>query len=611
MAQYPSTKGMGYAGSFRSDQIPRAADNEQQLIYVYDNGDGKYLYSDGTSWQTFGSSEQVAPDWKVGVIGASTDERENVLYGVVNSSWSRRRINGVGTATFLTSTTLDTVTNLGRPFRLTADKFPQIEGTFQVQTIVPSSGGHLITYIDDRDDLAASAIPSSTQIYYVDPAFYTVSSGSLAHTSMCMGGRISPVIVATGGTNIVDDWADPTTIQYNRVDQLLSQGPFGAIIIGSGIIGNAVLAGYGEDIVYAALDKLCKRLRGAGRRIYVETMTADRNVAANSSSTIRSTQQGQVFTAANRLNRRIWRDLPKSNPHVKVMAVNEAVTTSYLATGGAQADIDNAWPLVSIMNSDGTHKAYGASRLIGIARARAMMDDFLAWAPEEAIAPDNVWNATFADTSGNPNFNAHSAWWDKTGTAMPTISSGASVTGLAPQGCTIAVASVSGSMSGTSSVVLNQEGGYDWLTLFSDTGAGSAQGETVTWTDAGFTGQKLLGQLKANPGKTLDIVVPVCLSDFPEDSVVSWGCALFLDYGAGLLPHCGVQNIGLFRQAAIGRAMDAGFDGPLRFPVTTVPLDAASLQDAQLQFTLTATPNTSVGTALQFVWRRGTRVDIY
>lgn len=610
MSTFPPSVGFGFLGAFAADRLPTPqTSNELQVIYVYDSGDGAYMYSNGSEWRPLGGDELAHPRNSLGILGASTTERMNILYACANSTYSRRKVNGVGTATIRTNTPIETVLNSGRKFRLTCDKFPQIEGTFTLLSATSESGGHRLTWIDDRDDLGPSAIPGGANIHYVDPQFYSCSSGVMSHFSMCSGARVAPTIVACGGTNIIDQWSFPSSIQYNRIDQLLSQGPFGAIVIGAGVLGDALLAGYGADAIYDSLKTMCRRLRGAAPRIFVETPTASRNIVPSSGAPWDSGTMGGIYTAGAIVQRRIWRDLVAECPNVTVIPVNETLATNYVGTySGADTDVTNGWPPADNMNSDGTHYAYGNSRQMGATWAQYVGPEFLPWRSGANAAPDNVWNAPYADPDGNYNPNAHSNWYP----AVPTVAVGVSgVSGVMPQGCSVVLANVNVNMSGTSAVVANGVGGYDWIMTFADVGAGSNSGEIITLRDGGFTAQKLLTQLQNNPGKTLEIRARPMVADFIDNTVKAWGCTLMLDYGSGLLPYCGADDLGLFKQGAIGRAMNSGFDGPLFFPATTVPLDSASLVDAQLQFTLYCTPNVSVGTNMTFGLRAGARVDIY
>jgi hypothetical protein len=609
MSTFPPSVGFGFLGAFAADRMPSPlVSNELQLIYVYDSGNGAYMYSDGTQWKPLGGDELAKPRYRVGILGASTTERMNVLYACANSTYSRRKVNGVGIATVRTNTPIETVLNVGRKFRLTCDRYPQIEGTFTLLSATVESGGHRLTWVDDRDDLGPSAIPGSANIHYIDPQLYTCSSGVMSHLSMCSGGRVDPVIVAVGGTNIVDDWSAPSSISYNRIDQLLSQGPFGAVVIGAGVFGDALLAGHGADEIYDALKTMCRRLRGAAPRVFVETPTSSRNVIPSSNAPFDSGTMGGIYTAGAIVQRRIWRDLVAECPNVTIIPVNETLTTTVVGTySGSDVDVTNGWGPADNFNSDGTHYAYGNARAMGATWARILNTEFLPWRPDAGSAPDNVWSAPYVDPDGNFNPNAHSAWYG----TVPTISSGATVTGVMPQGCAVSVANGTVNMSGTSAVVFNPEGGSDWILTFVDTGAGSGAGQIITLKDGGYTGQKLLTKLQANPGKALEIWVNPMLSDFIDNTMKAWGCTLMLDYGSGLLPHCGTDDLGLYKQGAIGRAMNAGFDGPFRMPTTTVPLDSASLVDAQLQFTLYAVPSVSVGTNVTFGLRVGSRVDIY
>jgi hypothetical protein len=601
--------GEGFIGAFQSALLPSAANYPLKTAYVYDSGSGLYMYSDGVRWKPFGNSERATIGYRVGVCGASTAERFNVLAGCDQTTYSRTKVNGVGTATIRTNAALPNLTQIGRKFRITSDKDPRIEGFFTIQSVVPEAGATRLTWIDDRDDLGPSSLPASDAINYVDPYFYTVSSGILAHASILLGGRLDPVVVACGSTNIIDDWSLNSQLPYNRIDQLLAQGPFAAIVVGAGIFGNAFLAGYGGDTVYASLVKLVNRLRGAAPHIFVEEPTSTRNVLANGAAAANQVpHQGMIYTAGARFLRKLWRDLAADCPFATIIPVNSVLTTPTVGTySGAQADVDNAWPPVDSMNSDGTHSAYGASRLWGAAWADVFNRVLLPWLPEVGVYPDTVWNATYADTDGNPNMNIHSNWFD----TVPTVAAGAPVTGVCPQGCTVTVANVNGSMSAVSSVVQNPEGGYDWMIQFADTGSGTNQGEIITLFDRGYTNQKLVTKLQAAAGKTLDIFVPIWCADMVENTIYAVECTLQLDYGSGLQQHCGWSDSGTFKMAGIGRAIDAGFNGVLRMPKQLVPADIANIVDAAIVMTVTVAPNQGVGLNLNFGIGAGVRVDIY
>lgn len=611
MSRFQPQQGFGYRGAFQMAQLPDPTQNETNIVYAFDNGEGAYLYSDGYQWRAFTGGIAPTPSFKIGIIGASTAERMNVLYGCDPTTYQRQvdPNSGLAIATITTNTTLDSPLNVGRQFRITCDIYPQIEGWFTIQSVSASGSGIKITYVDNREPIGRNQVPANAQVHYVDPAFYTVSSGVLTHLSMAVGGGIQPVVAATGSTNSIQQWMFPATVYYNRIDNLLSQGPFGLIVVGSGMLGDALLAGYGPEEIYASLVYICNRVVSSGTRVAVETINASRNFRPNSNNPTNGGTEGSIYQSGARLTRMIWRDLPNDIPNVIIIPVNETMVTNVVGTySGAETDVQNGWPPIDLGNSDGTHYAYGMSRLIGAgAWAPVLMREVLPWDSGCYSMPDCLWNATINDGDGNPNQNAMSAWFD----VVPTVTATSPVTGLMPQGCRIDVSHPSASAVGTSAVTSNSEKGQDWIVTYADSGSGSSAGPTITLAITGFTNQKFLTTLQANPGKTLDIRLPIFVADIIENVWLAFEAALYVDYGTGMQPFCGSCDIGLYRQAGIGRAMDAGFDGIFHFPVTQVPFDSANIVGAELRLSLFGVPSTSQGLNTSLGVRAGGRFDIY
>lgn len=601
-------QGWGYCGSFRSDQVPAAKAYAQQFAYVYDNGNGVYQYSDGVKWNQFGVNEFRLSTYRIGCIGASQTARNNPLYPCTNSTFSRTHVNGVGQGSVRVTSALDMVPSVGRRFRIYCDKYPQIEGSFNILTATAESGGTRLTYTDDREDVGPSAIPGAATIYFADPHFFTTMGGILTYASIASAGRARPVLFAVPNTNIVDDWNLSPGLQYNRVDEILALGPFGAIHVGGDLLLNALLAGYSSETIYASLVKLCNRLRGAAGRVFVEDFSNSRNVTYNSGSTLNGIVQGAIYTAGARLLRRMWRDLVTDCPNVQLVPVNMALTSGSLGSySGAQNDLDNNWPLADNMDANGNDFAYGAARQVGNLIGEIWSDAFLGWQPEVSRFPDSVWNGTVSDTSSQPNNNIHSNWFD----TVPTVAVSSTITGVAPQGCTLVLANPGLGAAGTSSVVTNPEGGFDWLVTYSET-AGVAGPTSIVLQDAGYTGQEMWRKLVVSAGKTLDIYVPIFLTGIIDNTWRSIELALLVDYGSGLVPLCGgLVEMGTFTQLAGTKNLDTGFNGVAHFPEITIPADITQTTNAVIQLRLKAVGAIAKGANTQFGINAGIRVDVY
>lgn len=499
---------------------------------------------------------------RLGIIGASTEVRAYPQWAV--SAYSR--VNGVATVV-MDYTLKDQFFLPQHRVRIACDTRADIEGAFDLlSSVTVGSTSTTVTYADPRPDIASGSMGGTAFLY--DMHGCTVTSGFGAFANLAVGGGLDIVTIATGSTNVILDWDN------ERMKQVVALGPFDAILIGCGILGNAIKGyGAGANAAYQGLSKLIERLRLAcrPRRIFVETLPLSRDVTPASST----------FAAASRLNLLLWNKLQSEHPDVVVVPVGEALVQNYCAyNANPSADVTNGWPETNALISDGVHFAFAGTRMRGMVLGDTLLRSMgRVVSPEMGMLPATRQVANVADPEGNLHPNLALGFWGNVDTTKATLS-GTGITGVGPAGASVAFEAGRGASTAVGSLRTNPNGGTDWVVAI--TGAGSASGYTFA---AELAPAWLLAALNdaTVQRRYVDLILPVTLQINPLK--VLWVSIDLVATVAGVeyILASAQATQGLYTMAAQARAMDAGYSGNMRFPRFKVPAPATAYTDARFR----------------------------
>lgn len=557
---------------------------------VWSTALGCLVYWNGQRWTAGASGRQVASaGLRMAIIGASTEARAHPMWSGTAAQY--QRVNGVVTLTV--DYVLANYPMLpGKEVRIACGNRPDVEGRFAITSCTIASGASMtVSYPDARPDVAASTLGGGIDLH--DVSCYTVSGGFPAHLNLCLGGRLELEVIATGGTNLVTDWGD------DRVDQIVARGHFDVILIGTGVIGNTI-NGFGASptTAFNALQTLIEKLRDrcAPRLILVETPSASRAITPTSS----------VYTTAQTLLRRMWTELPRLYPFVRVVPCSEAMIQNYSAFDAAPSDdVSNGWPELAALADDGVHAAYPWSAVRGEVLAETLLRHMAPHiSPEMGVLPDTNLVNTALDPDGGKNRNYAQGLWGNVAASQVTISS-AGCSGVAPAGSAVTFTAGRGTSTAVSALSTNPRGGSRW-TITID-GKGSASGYTL---QADRSPTWLLSMLNdsAVQGNYLDWFAPLSAQCgdlkliFVEVKLVATAGGVEYTLAAPL------ANQGQFHQAGIQRGMDAGFSGVLRAPRFKVPV--AAYTAAAIRVTVKEVNGSIASGRTVITWEAGERFHL-
>jgi len=497
----------------------------------------------------------VSGGLRVAFIGASTEIRAHPSWQVSAASYSRT--NGIATAV-LTYTLKDQFFLPGHKVRFCCDVRPDVEGAFELLTSTTVAGtSTTVSWPDPRPDVAAGEIVNNGFVH--DLHGWTITGGYPAFANLGVGGGLDMVVIATGSTNVIRDWDDA------RMQQIVDQGPFDAIVIGTGILGNAI-KGYaaGGNATYQGVVQLVNRLRRvcAPRVIFVETLPLSRDV----------TPAQSTFTAASRLNALLWNQLQRDCPDVAIIPCGEALVQNYCAYNAApSADVSNGWPEANALVGDGVHFAFAGSRMRGLVIADTLLRTMgRVVSPEMGMLPGTRQVATAPDPEGNYHPNQALGFWGNVDSTKATLT-GTGISGVGPAGASFTFEAGRGASTAVGALRTNPSGGTDWVVTIA--GAGSASGYTAALELAPAWLLTALNSA-ANQGRSVDLILPVTLQIAPLKILwVSIELAATVGGVEYTLAAAQAQQ-GQSTMAAEGRAMDAGYSGLMRFPRFKIPAAA-------------------------------------
>ncbi|MFZ5548083.1 MAG: hypothetical protein ACOZJX_05260 [Pseudomonadota bacterium] len=551
---------------------------------------GCVMYWDGQRWTAGAGGRQMASaGLRMAIIGASTEARAHPMWSGTAAQY--QRVSGVVTVTV--DYILANYPMLpGKEIRIGCGNRPDVEGRFAITSCSVAAGSSMtITYPDARPDVAAGTLGGGIDLH--DVSCYTVSGGFPAHLNLCMGGRLELEVIATSGTNLVTDWGDA------RVDQLVARGHFDVILIGTGVIGNTINAfGAGPAVAFSALKTLIEKLRDrcAPRLVLVETPSASRTITPASS----------VYTTAQALLRRMWTELPRLYPFVRVVPCSEAMIQNYSAHNAAPSeDVANGWPELAALADDGVHAAYPWSAVRGEVLADTLLRHMAPHiSPEMGVLPDTNLVNTALDPDGGKNRNyAQGLWGNVAGTQVTISSTGCS--GVAPAGSAISFTAGRGTSTAVSALSTNPRGGTRWAITID--GKGSASGYTL---QADRAPSWLLDMLNdpAVQGKYLDWFTPLSVQCGDLKLIYADVKLMATAGGVEYTLAAPLANQGQFHQAGILRGMDAGFAGVLRAPRFKVPI--ASFTAASIRVTVKEVNGSVASGRTVVTWEAGERFHL-
>jgi len=520
---------------------------------------GNRILVDGLPYWCISSNTAVAQDGEalstasedVLAIDASTTARANPMQSVDATTYSM--ISGL--CSFRTTTTV--TVNVGDLIRVAAARYPEIEGRFKVVSQAVESGTTRITArIQDGlmvSDKALGAVTGSgIDVHLLQ--HWSTAAGWPSMLQTAMGGRIRCITNATGSTNVAR-WNDPY-----RQAQIASYGRVGAIIIGGGIIGNSLSDGLTSAAqVMSDLETLIQYCRKFARIVYVmqpPTVTNENGISPKVTSTT------AAFTVAARVIMAMD-DLPKKYPYVRVLPVFAAELVNY--GGTTTVDITNSYSPYHTKADDGVHNVWGGSQVWASTAAAVMSQDFPYRLAEAGGPSANVFAATTADVAGKKVQNLLE------GALFGTVAN----TGSVPTGWGTTVSAANG-MTAVNAIVVNPDGGSDWITTVTSNGNVGLVGTAFQQQYTGSTTSlKTQLNLAANQGVDIDTWIHCGVYGFNEESISYIEVVLEGDTGdgRGFVPIAsGFSTMGQFQMGSMTysdsskAACDFGFWGCLRFP---------------------------------------------
>ncbi len=496
------------------------------------------------------------------IIGASTEERACSIQAISSSSIAVK--NNV-----VTLVTMQAVTShVGDLMRVASNNFPQIECFATITFIGPESTGTRMTgavlYGLQLPDTPAGTVTGNASAYVTLPQHNSCTAGYPGLLTKAMGGRVRPIIIGTGGTNTAD-WNNPYRQALIQAVVNSLGGRVGAIILGPGISGNEINAfGQSADTGVADMETLIQFVRPFARVVYLcqppaatNENTSNPKVAANTST----------FAAGVRLCA-AYDQLPKKYPFLRVVPIFAAELQNY--GGTTTTDITNAYAPYQTKADDGVHCVWGAAEVWACAIALVMQQDFPYRLTEMGGKPFSVLNSAAADPGGKKISNIFEGFY---GTVANT--------GNIPNSCSASVTAING-MTSTQQLVVNADGGTDWLTKVVSNGNTGATSTTFNQFYTG-TATSLAAQLNlpANQGVPIDIWFHCGVYGQNEFGIQFVEAVLEGDYGdgKGQIPIAsGFSFMGQFHMPSMTyvdsskAGMDFGYWGVIRFPRFTIPL---------------------------------------
>lgn len=524
---------------------------------------------------------------RMAIIGASIEARGHPLWSFTAANF--QRVNGLVTMGFAVQIAEQHFLP-GHRIRIACGGRPDIEGTFTVVSCVVTGFGTQVTYNDARADIAANTLGEGGELQ--DLQSNSLAASWQAHLNIALGGKLDIVTVATGGTNIVSHWG------ADRVAQVAAQGPFDAVLIGAGVLGNALKAGQGPAAILTALRTLIELVHTElnPRLVFVEGVPLSRDIAIASAA----------YTAGENLNRAIYRDLQREYPYVRPVIGGEAMGQNYSAYNAApSADVQANYPEAGALAPDGIHASYGWSRIRGYVVAESMLPFVALWpVPEMGAFPCTRQVATAADPDGKKHSNLALGFWGNVDSTKVALA-GTGVSGVGPAGASVSFTANRNTSTVVGSLQTNPAGGTDWLLAI--TGSGGATGYTF---QADMAPAWLLSALNdaTVQGKPVDLFVPMDFQ-FGATKIMWMSLELLATAGGQQYPlAAGFANRGSNQMAAQGRTMDAGFSGVVRFPRFVVPAQAFTA--AVLRATVKEVNGSIVSGLTQLRFGPGQRFDV-
>lgn len=557
---------MPIARDLRTATLPFLVDNATGRPVGVQTARGETVFLPGFAGDDFdrslvGGKMPMAGGLRMAITGASTESRANTMWDATPATY--QRINGVVTVT-MTYTLQDKPFPVGHRIRLVADKRADLEGTFEITSaVVTPSTSTVLQYRDNRADVALGSVSGSTVMAVHDTHVHAITAGWPMYMNMALGGRLDVSIIATGSTNSVDEgidgWGD------ERISQIAAQGPFDIVFIGGGLIGNAINGG--GYTVTRAFNGLARIIRSIAERVQPKIVLVE-GLPPNANTGI--TPTSAVTTAALRLQRKLWRDLQRQFPFVRVVPNVEAMVTNYSAFNASPStDYLNGRPESTAMATDGVHPVAPYSRVRGLVVADSLRDIVSPWAsPEMGFYSDTRQVNNVVDNEGffNPNW-LPGLWGNIDATKVTLANAGCS--GSGPAGGDVNFTAGRGTTTAVGALLTDPNGGGDWQVTITST-AGSTSGFTCDITHAPTA---LLSALQnaSVQGKFVDIFLPLTLQ-VVAGKILWVAVELVATIGGTSFVVAGAQGQdGLYTMAAQSRALDAGYSGVLRFPRFKVP----------------------------------------
>lgn len=436
----------------------------------------------------------------VGFLGGSIEMRSYPVFDALSAQYSRS--GGVVTMVLAGSS------GLMRRFRgheimIASKEVPAVEGIFRLTADTVDDGTFTtITFADGRADLTLGA---GLNINVMDRQSWSFTGGWPAYMCMALGGRAHAQGVGISGAEVYQLY-DPATA-VSRVDAFIARGPYAAVVLAGGGIGNSVASATtasGAAEIYTQLCTLVSKLLTVTGKVYIGTFTTSRGKLPSVAA----------WTRGVLLQKAMYKRLATEYPGVEVVQLGESVASTYSPYDVATpTDVAYGYPPAEFMDPDGVHQSFRQSVRMGLVLAEKMgpfVQDAQPWT--SFYSQTRVQNPV-ADKDGTLNPSVLPTWFGQVSTVALV---GTGLSGICPTN----VACLFGARGGASAVGsmrTNPRGGSDFVLTVTDT-APSGLGATlgIAWSPP-----ELLTALNSAEfqGQEIDLWMPIEITGFLEGGI--------------------------------------------------------------------------------------------
>lgn len=438
----------------------------------------------------------------VGFFGASLEMRNYPIFSTFNSGYTRR--NGVVTLTIAGASGLMQRFK-GHEIHVSSKEVPDVEGIFNLTATTSDDGTFtLLTYNDARPDRLLGA---GLGVNVCDRHAWSMAGSSASYMCAALGSRVRASGMGVSGAEIFDlyrsDFSD------RRIDLFLSKGPYDAVVMWGGGLGNAVASANtnngAADLIEQISTFVLKLAASGTKAICFSTVTVSRGKLP----TVPAYTRGALTL------RGLYAEIARRHPFVRIVQLGEAMGTSWQSAPNITPadEVLYGYPPAEWMDADGVHQVERLALRMGVYMARALTSLVQEWVPYSVGFADSRTVNTALDKDGATNPSILPSWYGNVTTASIATTG---VTGTGPANITVAWGARGGA-SCVGSMVTELEGGSNFQLACVDA-APSGQGATLTVT---WQPPELLAFMNSTEGKgaLIDLYMPLDIKGFAEGGI--------------------------------------------------------------------------------------------